>query len=735
MRKISVSQDTSFADSGRDHLTGLWNKEEGERLLAACICENRKKETAFLTALLDINDLSIINKACGHQEGDRVLQKTAKKICAYLNAEDFAIRLGGDEFLIVYQSLSKKEASQQLFQILRELEQESKAFSYTIGFCFGLIQIDPDTELSLKKIIMQADDEMYLSKRRYHMEKSRAAFFSRPYHESQEVRQFTYDKELLLSALMQSTDDYIYVCNMKEDPSCFRYSPAMVEEFDLPSEIIHDAANVWGARIHEADQTVFLEGNQEIADGRVDRHNVEYRAKNRNGEWVWLRCRGYVERDEDGKPALFAGIITNLGRKNKIDYLTGQFNKYELEDTLQMMIAKQEQFFMIMLDLDEFSSINKLYNHQFGDEILAKTAQLIQSVLPENARLYRNDGDEFIVLIRNSTDKEEIMTFYQHLQQELSHQRVLDGKKYHCSVSAGCAAFPRDANDMMTLTKNVGYALEISKRNGKNRMTLYEKEMSETELQELDMIEQLRYSIEHDFEGFQLHYQPQVEANSGRIIGAEALARWSSSMYGNVPPMTFIPLLEKSGMIVPAGKWIFETAVQQCALWLKKHPDFCVSVNLSYLQLCDEGFPSFMKHVLHRYQVPSGNIVVEMTESYMVKSGEELRLIFHEIREIGIRIAMDDFGTGYSSLGVLKNSPADIVKIDRIFMKDILTSEFDATFIRFVVRLCHDVNIRVLLEGVETQEEYDKVKTMGLDYIQGYFFGRPMTLEAFESSL
>ncbi|MFR4219496.1 MAG: EAL domain-containing protein, partial [[Clostridium] innocuum] len=143
----------------------------------------------------------------------------------------------------------------------------------------------------------------------------------------------------------------------------------------------------------------------------------------------------------------------------------------------------------------------------------------------------------------------------------------------------------------------------------------------------------------------------------------------------------------------------------------------------------------FMKHVLHRYQVPSGNIVVEMTESYMVKSGEELRLIFHEIREIGIRIAMDDFGTGYSSLGVLKNSPADIVKIDRIFMKDILTSEFDATFIRFVVRLCHDVNIRVLLEGVETQEEYDKVKTMGLDYIQGYFFGRPMTLEAFESSL
>lgn len=734
-------QDTSnisqqlHTDHDHDHLTGLWNKEALEELLASCIRESRANGTSFLTALLDINDLTAVNKTFGHQEGDFVLQKTADIICEHLHDKDFAVRLGGDEFLIIYRTLSKKDAGYQLYQILNELEEASKELPYTIGFCFGLIQIDPDMELSLKKIIMQADDEMYLSKRRFHMEKSRNAFASRPYHESEEVRRFSYDKDLLLSALMQSTDDYIYVCNMKEDPSCFRYSRAMVEEFDLPSEIVHDAANVWGSRIHEADQKVFLEGNQEIADDRVDSHNVEYRARNRSGEWVWLRCRGHVERDEDGKPALFAGIITDLGRKNKIDYLTGQFNKYELEDTMQMMIAKEEQFCMIMMDLDEFSSINKLYNHQFGDEVLARTAQIIQSVLPEHARLYRNDGDEFIVLIRDRADAAEIRSFYHQLQQELDHQHVLNGKKYHCSVSAGCAGFPNDANDMMSLTKYAGYALEISKRSGKNRLTFYEKKMSETELQELDMLEQLRYSMEHDFEGFQLHYQPQVDAANGMVVGAEALARWHSSMYGDVGPMTFIPLLEKSGMILPTGKWIFETAVRQCGRWLKHNPDFCVSVNLSYLQLCEEGFTGFMRETLERCHVPSRNIVVEMTESYMVKSGEELRAIFREIRGIGIRIAMDDFGTGYSSLGVLKNSPADIVKIDRIFMKDILTSEFDATFIQFVVRLCHDVNIHVLLEGVETKEEYEKVKTMGLDYIQGYYFGKPMSVEAFNAIL
>lgn len=725
----------SKADIQHDHLSALWNKETGEQLLTDCIRTAKAQSTSFLVVLLDINDLHTINKNCGHQEGDRVLQRVAEKIRGSLQTGDFAIRLGGDEFLLVFKQLSKKEARNQLYQLQSELHTESKELPYVMGFCFGMTRVDPDMELSLKKIIMRADDEMYVSKRRYHMEKSRQAFALHPYHESEEVRQFSYDKDLLLSALMQSSDDYIYVCNMKEDPSCFRYSRAMVEEFDLPSEIVHDAANVWGSRIHEADQKLFLEGNQEIADGRVDSHNVEYRARNCRGEWVWLRCRGHVERDEDGQPVLFAGIITNLGRKNKIDYLSGQFNKYELEDALQMMVSKEEHFYMMILDLDEFSSVNKLYNHQFGDAVLAKTAQLIQSVLPEQARLYRNDGDEFIILFRDCVDSRDISECYQRLQKELDHQRVLNGKKYHCTVSAGCADFPKDATDMMALTKNAGYALDASKRNGKNRLTFYEKKMSETKLQELDMLEQLRYCMEHEFEGFQLQYQPQVEAESGRIIGAEALARWHSSLYGDVSPVVFIPLLEKSGMILTIGRWIFETAVKQCAVWLKSCPDFCVSVNLSYLQLYEEGFTSFMKETMERCQVPSRNIIVEMTESYMVKSSEELQAIFQEIRGIGVRIAMDDFGTGYSSLGVLKNSPADIVKIDRIFIKDILNSEFDATFIQFVVRLCHDVNIQVLLEGVETKEEYEKVKAMGLDYIQGYYFGKPMQAEALKALL
>lgn len=713
---------------GKDRLTGLLNRKTGEARLASFCADAYLTKTPYITIMIDINDLTDINEKYGHDQGDQLLVTVASRILSHLSENEFAMRFSGDQIFIVLPKCKKEEAYTRMQKLLDDLEEGSKNLPYDISFCYGVLEVTPDQASTATKVIMETDDEMYQWKRRYHLEKSRKVYESKAYRESEEVRSFAYDTTHLLSALMQSTDDYIYVCNLKDDPSTFRYSKAMVDEFGLPQEIVHDAANVWGSRIHEADKKAFLESNQEIADGRTDFHNVEYRAKNKDGKWVWLRCRGHVERDLTGQAVLFAGIITNPGRKNKIDHLTGQFNKYELEETIEQLIQKEEHFHMVMLDLDDFSNINKLYNHNYGDAVLAKMAQQLQSILPEQCRLFRSDGDEFIILCKDQDDA-YIKNIYRMIQEVADHQQVLQGERYHCTLSAGAARYPTDASDQMTLTKAAGYALENSKRVGKNRLTFFEKKMLKQEIQELDMIEQLRYSVEHDYEGFTLFYQPQVQAEDGHTIGVEALARWQCDMYGNVPPLTFIPLLEKSGMIIPVGKWIFREALRQSRKWIDKNPDFTVSINLSYLQLCEPDFSKFMKQSLEEFQVDAKNVIVEMTESYLVKDDEIIHKVFKEIRELGIRIAMDDFGTGYSSLGILKNAPADIVKIDKIFMKDVLTSNFDATFIRFVVRLCHDVGIQVLLEGVETIEEYQKVKEMGLDFIQGYYFGKPIPQE------
>lgn len=541
---------------------------------------------------------------------------------------------------------------------------------------------------------------------------------------------FKYDQEYLYDALVQSTDDYIYVCNM--DTGVFRYPKAMVEEFDLPGEIVPDAARVWGANVHEHDKKAFLESNQEILDGVTDCHFVEYRAKNRDGEWVWLRCRGHLERDENGRPRIFAGIISNLGKKNKVDHLTGLFNKFEFENEVVRLLENDgNPFTLLVFGIDDFRHINDLYGRPFGDEIIRVVAQKIQSLLPFDTALYRLDGDEFGAILRGA-DTADIEKCYQKVQAALNHQQIYDDKKYFCTVSAGCISAPEDGTTYSDLMKHAGCALEYSKRGGKNRLVFFDKEMLVARERDLALTEWLRASVESGFSGFSLRFQPQVDAAGRQLTGAEVLTRWSCAAYGDVPPLEFIPLLEESGLILPVGRWIFEQSVRTCAKWLKKKKDFILSINLSWLQLEEPGFIAFMQDCMRENGVAPKHIAVELTESYIASNIGSLQDRFSQMRELGLKIAMDDFGTGYSSLGILKQSPADIVKISRMFVQGIKERSFDATFIRFVVELCHNVGIRVCLEGVETEEEYGIVESMNLDLIQGFLFGRPVSEDEFE---
>ena len=235
---------------------------------------------------------------------------------------------------------------------------------------------------------------------------------------------------------------------------------------------------------------------------------------------------------------------------------------------------------------------------------------------------------------------------------------------------------------------------------------------------------EVKESVERDFENFSLADQPQVTSDGTRVIGAEALARWRCDKYGKVSPGEFVPLLEQSGLIVPFGRWVFQRAAEQCREWTAIRPDFEVSINLSYIQVTSDDMLPFIERILKRLALSPRNIVVEFTESCVMQGN--VQTVFDSLRAMGVRIAMDDFGTGYSSLGMLKNLPADVVKIDRTFVRDILHSRFDETFIRFVVELCHHVNIKVCLEGVEHPDEHRLVKNMGLDSVQGYLFGRPV---------
>lgn len=547
----------------------------------------------------------------------------------------------------------------------------------------------------------------------------------------QQAEEFEYDRERLYETLIESTDDYIYVGNMKT--GIFRYPPAMVKEFGLSGEIIPNAAQVMSELVHPNDRKAFLQANKDIADGLCVMHNVEYRAKNKDGQWIWLRCRGYLKRDAEGNPDLFAGFITNLGKKNRVDHLTGLYNKFQLQEDVKQLIlsAPDKPFGIMMLDIDDFKHINDLYDRWFGDEVIRDTAQKILSVMTSETSIYRMDGDEFCILIRNvkRSDFEEI---YEKIHSIFTHQQEYDGKRYTCSISGGSSSYPLNGNNYLALVKYANYALEYAKKRGKNSMSIFKDEILANKERTLELTELLRGDIEHEFRNFELHFQPVVYADSGQVMGAEALARWKCDKYGSMPPMEFVPILEQNNLIITVGKWILKEAVKQCKKWLAFNPDFKVSINLSYLQVMEDDFAEFVKDVIEEAGVPFQNIVLELTETYLIKQKERVNAIFKQVQEMGVLVAMDDFGTGYSSLGVLKDTPVNIVKIDRTFVQGMQKDAFDMTFIYFIVKLCHDVGKDVCLEGVELQDEYDKVKVSGMEYIQGYLFGKPMEAKQFQ---
>ena len=546
--------------------------------------------------------------------------------------------------------------------------------------------------------------------------------FEELFHEN-----FHYDISRVYKALAASTDEYIYICNLKKNMIC--YSLKIVEELDLPGQIISDPLPHWKKIIHPDDWDRFYETNIETMHGRSIYHIVEFRAKNRKGVWIWLQCRGTLLFDENGKPDFFAGFITNLGRRNKIDSQTGLLDQYEFERYIRSQIKKSGVSMAVaILGIDNFKLINERYGRKFGDLILRAIAQKIQSTLTGNASLYRMDGDQFGLIVIN-TDQAELSAQFERLKEVFARQQMYEGNRYFCTLSGGCAFYPQDSNNYEDLFRFAEYALDHSKRSGKNTMTFFSAPVFKNSDRIFDISQLLRESIEQQFRGFSLVFQPQFEAETKQVKGMEALLRWHCDKYDNLSPAEFVPMMEKTGLIKPLGKWIFVRAVETAKRWMAVCPDLTVSINLSYVQFEEEGLESFIQETLQKIGVPYANIIIELTETSLASNFDNVERILRNLRALGIQIAIDDFGTGYSSLSILKELPINIVKIDRAFVKKIQNSRFDAIFIQYIVSLCHELGVKVCVEGVETADQYEIVKGLGVDSIQGFLFGRPLPEE------
>ncbi len=536
--------------------------------------------------------------------------------------------------------------------------------------------------------------------------------------------------EIFFELLSQSTEDYIFFWDINGNK--FKISSAIFDEFNLSKEIESDLVNCWSKIVYPDDVQIWKDDIQELLDGKKGEHNLEYRLINKYEEIVWISCRGKVYVSDDPKTILLVGRIKNIGEKNKFDSITGTWNREQFEHRMNYLIKEKiyKNGAMFIMDVDNFKNINEKYGHSYGDKVLRAIATEVLEYLPKDVRLYRLDGDEFAFFYPMCT-KETIEKIYEKIHMYTNTQHEIESNKYYCTITAGVAMYPEDGDNYLDLFKHADIALDIAKISGKNRIKFFSQELYENKLKVISMQQKLRECVENNFNDFELFFQPQVNAITKEVIGAEVLLRWHSSTYGEVSPVEFIPILEQSNLIIPVGKWIIKEAVKQCKEWHKIKPDFKISVNVSYIQLKEDFFRDFIVECLVEYQLRPEFLILELTENCWIPDINLLNDKFISLKGIGVYIAIDDFGTGYSSLNYLKELSVNIIKIERSFVKNITYNSYEYTFLEYIIKLAHIINLKVCVEGIESYEEYDIVKSLGVDIIQGFLFGRPVSASEF----
>ena len=532
-------------------------------------------------------------------------------------------------------------------------------------------------------------------------------------------------------ALQNSADEYLFVMDVSNGQVML--SNNFLRDFNFPDVLVEDFAALLTPFVWHDDREILESafGELNTATPGVEIFG-EFRLLNRNGEYGWVTLRMTAGADEFGQPELVAGTIARMDVKLKADHITGLLNRnaFYVDLMKELNSSPDAHGAIIFIGLDNFQLINETYGYEFGDNALRQLAQDITNILPPDIRLYKLDNDMFAFFV-SEVYPEEIEIIFSSIQLCMREIRNIDDTIY-CTASAGAAFYPNDADDVITLTRYAEVALEFARQKGKDQVAFFDAAFYDRWRYDLGMQNLMQNSIARGCEDFFLCYQPQVDAKTGKLIGAEALLRWYDRDGSVVAPMQFIPLLEKSRMIIPVGHWIIENAVKTAKEWHKFMPDFEVSVNISLYQLEEHTLYDFVKDCIERHQIDPTKIVFELTESHNVYDWDYVNKQFQEFHDLGIKIAMDDFGMGYSNLGFLKNFRCNQIKIDRIFVEDILNSEYDRQMIKHVIMLCHAVGMEVVIEGVEDEATYIYLRDVcGADIIQGFYFGYPETPDVF----
>ena len=527
-------------------------------------------------------------------------------------------------------------------------------------------------------------------------------------------------------------DDYLYVLDLQNNK--MEISQSALDRFMISETYMRNAKQEIMSAVYEEDRAMFEKHMQAVMDGKEKVHDIHYRWLDKNGLPVWVNCRGVVIDDEDGKPGYLVGCLNETGNQRRADNVTGLLGGMEFCDYLRSQKKPVTTGFLMHIGIDDFAAVNGTHGSNYGDYVLKSVADCMKECLSENQRLYHLIAGQYVIVDLDSTSMDDAIQLKKRIGEKIDEFIISEKYEVVFSVSAGVIDASTVAEGYEECRKKFEFSLKKAKQMGKNNIYFYRQEDYEKFQRNGRIISALRSSIANGCEGFEVYYQPIVDCVSGRVIGAEALMRYTMVTEEGkewLSPVEFIPLLEKTGLIIPAGRFVLDEAAKMCREIQQYIPEFSVNVNISCYQIEHGKIADKILTAVRDNGLTPDRICIEMTESGFMDMTPAFCKFRKVLEENGIQFVIDDFGTGYSNLHCISDMNPGYVKMDKDFTAKAMSCERDYELFKKIIEMVHSIGIRICVEGIEEEDWHLKMKELQADYLQGYFFGKPCEKKKF----
>ncbi len=708
----------------RDAFSGLRPRSSYEHDMLEYDAEFQQDRTIHFTfVFVDISNLRSVNGLFGQQEGDAYIAKIAEMLVMNMRLAEHIYRMSGDEFLAVYRRKDEKAVARDI-RMVRDAGMQEGKNGYQPVLAIGYAVSDAKYN-SLRDVLRVADYMMYRNKTAI----KRDATVGIAIGNGTRLNLYGLTDRVFDAMCLTSEEFYPYMTNLETGVT--RIAPAMAEFFGLESEFIQDFSGLWMERVHPADRENYEQDLRLTMKGLKDYHFCRYRARGKDGRYVEVTCRGGLYHGRDGEPDIFSGYLVNHGAPKTRDAITGLMNEQALQDRLEELTVARTKLFIMRMEIRNLNRTRMLYGNETSDGALQALGDLCVRAAKDCGEVFCDNGQSFVFVMPDS-DRNTVNEVFSRVRETCRGGLIAGNRVVPLDVYAGAAALP-DPNlkDISSRRGAVLIAVEEASYSQRESVHFYRQDLAEDREGDMNLLREVHHDCLTDRKHFFLRLQPIIDAATEKVTGAEALIRYESDTFGEVPPGRFISFLESDPGYTELGFDLIRSALRHAGRIRKTLPDFNINVNITALQLYEEDFIPRVVKILAEENYPAEHLILELTERCKEIEFSFLRQRVEELRKAGLRVALDDMGTGFSSIDLLLHLNVNEIKLDMVFTQQMRDHPNDLKFAGMLAGLAKENRMLLCFEGVETEELKDYLKGFGNVLLQGYWFGRPMKAEEF----